>query len=108
MKQVSLLLTVLIAIFSILSIVFLWKQNLLLLTVLIFSAVLMLLIKKSKAELKTFIFCGVSGAIAESVAIRFGAWTYHNPDVIGIPIWLPVLWGIASVFIVRIYMFFRD
>ena len=38
---------------------------------------------------------------AEAVAIKFGAWQYSNPTALGVPIWLPLLWGSAIVFIKR-------
>lgn len=66
----------------------------------------MLLMNRSKKEFKTFIFCAFSGAIAEILAIIFGAWTYGNPNIVGIPIWLAVLRGITSIFIIRVYLFF--
>ncbi len=106
-KVISQIFTVLIAIASLISVAFLWKQNFILFIVLIILATLLLLMSRSKQELKTFIFCSFSGAIAEAFAISFGAWSYGNPTVIGIPIWLVVLWGIASIFIVRVYLFFN-
>jgi uncharacterized membrane protein YoaT (DUF817 family) len=109
MKHIfSQVLTGLIALASLLSVAFLWKHNLILLIVLILLATLMLLMNKSKRELKTFIFCAISGAIAEGFAVFLGAWTYANPNLLNIPIWLIVLWGIASVFVVRVYFFFGD
>ncbi len=109
MKQITnQIFTGLIAIASLISVAFLWKQNFILLITLMFLATLMLLMNKSKQELKTFIFCSFFGAIAEAFAIMFGAWNYGNPDIIGVPIWLIILWGIASIFIVRVYLFFKN
>lgn len=107
-KTINKILTGLIAMSSLLSVAFLWKDNLILTIVLIVLAILMLLMNRSKQELKTFIFCAFFGAMAEAFAIIFGTWTYGNPSLIGIPIWLIVLWGIASIFMVRIYLFFKD
>jgi len=100
--------TGIVAIASLVSVALLWKQNFILLIVLTILAALMLLMNKSKKEFKTFIFCAFFGAIAEAFAIIFGAWTYGNPNIIGIPIWLVILWGIASIFIVRVYLFFKN
>ncbi len=71
-------------------------------------AVLLLFVNRAKRELKIFLFCGFSGALAEAFAVFFGPWSYANPDFIGVPFWLFILWGIASVFIVRVYLFFKD
>ena len=62
----------------------------------------MLSINKSKVELTVFIRCGFLGAIAEGIAVYSGAWEYFNDSFLGIPIWLPVLWAIASIFILRV------
>ena len=40
------------------------------------------------------------GAVGESVCIYFGAWSYANPTYL-IPLWLPILWGLAALIIRR-------
>lgn len=100
--------TGLIAIATLLSVALLWEYNLILFIVLTTLTALMLLIKKSKQEMITFALCAFFGAIAESVAVLFGAWNYGNPNLLNIPIWLIVLWGIASIFIVRTYLLFEN
>lgn len=107
-QRINKIFTGLIAISSLVSVALLWRYNFILTIVLIILATLMLLMNKSKQEIKTFIFCAFSGALAEAFAIIFGAWTYGNPSFIGIPIWLIVLWGIASVFMSRVYVFFKN
>ena len=107
-KKVNQIFTGLIAISSLVSVALLWEYNFILTIVLIILATLMLLMNKSKQEIKTFVFCAFFGAMAEAFAIIFGAWTYGNPNFIGIPIWLIVLWGIASIFMVRVYLFFKN
>lgn len=41
------------------------------------------------------------GSIAEIICVYFGAWRYTNPTIFGIPIWLPIAWGVATVLIIR-------
>lgn len=77
-----------------------YEQPLLLTFLLVFISAGILFIRKSKEELILFISVGVSGAIAESFAIFFGAWNYTGNDWL-IPLWLPLLWGIAGVYIKR-------
>ena len=101
-------LTDIIGVLSLLSVVYLWKYNTFLTTILMLLSTLMLLIKKSKKEVKIFLFGAFFGSIAEAIAVSSGAWYYKNPSFIGIPIWLILLWGIASVYIVRIYQYFSD
>ncbi len=107
-QRINQIFTGLIAISSLISVALLWKYNFILTIALIILAILMLLMNKSKQEIKTFIFCAFFGAMAEAFAITFGTWTYGNTSFIGIPIWLIVLWGIASVFMVRVYLFFKN
>lgn len=78
-----------------------WKNNLLTLTLLILSSII-LLYKAKKEEYILFILCAISGAIAEIIAITGGAWTYNNNSFLGIPYWLPILWGIAGIFMYRV------
>jgi hypothetical protein len=44
----------------------------------------------------------VSGPLAESIGIHFGAWTYSHPVFIGIPLWLPFVWGNAGLYVLRL------
>lgn len=98
--------TGILAVISLLSVASMWDNNIVLFVMLLSTSVLMLSVEKSKQEVETFIFSAVFGASAECIAIIFGAWTYSNPDLFNIPIWLPFLWGIAAVFMVRVYKYF--
>ena len=99
--------TLLLSILSLLLVLFLWENNLLLFILLMIIGILMLLINKSKTELIVFLFFGFSGAIAEAIAIYCGIWEYANSSFLGIPIWLPVLWAIASIYMLRVASFIR-
>jgi uncharacterized membrane protein YoaT (DUF817 family) len=48
-------------------------------------------------DLRCFIFVVIVGTASEIVSVSFGAWTYNNPTFLGIPIWLPLTWGVASL-----------
>ncbi len=108
MSKYEKFLTSLIAVSSLLSVSFLWRNNFILTLVLVFLGCIMLLMNKSKKELKTFIFCGFMGALAESYGIFSGVWVYNNPNLLNFPVWLIFLWGIASIFMVRVYLSFKD
>lgn len=46
-------------------------------------------------------FCtALGGFLAEAASVAAGAWTYTFPDVIGLPLWLFVVWGISALFII--------
>jgi len=62
----------------------------------------MIIILKKIHYIIIFIFCGIAGAIAEIIGIYFGAWSYSKPFFYGIPIWLPFLWGIAALFLIKL------
>ena len=99
------IITVLLALAALLSVSFLWRHNIALSGVLTVVAGLLLLSSTSKRVLLyMFMFGAFSGAAAEALAIHFGTWTYANPSFVGIPLWLPLLWGIATVVIVRVYL----
>ncbi len=55
-----------------------------------------------KHDVYFFVVGTVLGPIGEVVAIYFGAWQYTNPTFLGIPMWLPIVWGLAAVLIKRI------
>ncbi|MEK6888083.1 MAG: hypothetical protein AABX14_04005 [Candidatus Aenigmatarchaeota archaeon] len=54
-----------------------------------------------KRDIILFVSGAIFGPLAETVAIHFGAWSYANPTLLGIPLWLPFGWGITIVMIVR-------
>ncbi|MEP7198636.1 MAG: hypothetical protein ABI874_02355, partial [Chloroflexota bacterium] len=80
----------------------LWPSPFLLAGVLLVMSALMLAIRRSSADVLLWGICGRLGAIAESFGIASGAWSYALPLVAGVPVWLPLIWGIAAVFIKEI------
>jgi hypothetical protein len=57
-----------------------------------------------------YLVCGFGGAIAESIAIRYGSrtWSYVEPtNFLAVPIWLVPLWSIAGVFIVCVHNYLK-
>jgi len=49
-----------------------------------------------------FIIGAIIGPIGEIVCVHFGVWQYTNPSFLGIPVWLPLAWGLAVVLVKRI------
>ena len=43
------------------------------------------------------LMAGIIGPGVEVVAICGGAWSYSVPFVLGVPIWLPLLWGLSGL-----------
>lgn len=46
-----------------------------------------------------FLITGIAGSVAEITAIQMGAWQYTDPAFMGIPLWLPLVWGSAGMYI---------
>lgn len=80
----------------------LWSNNLLLTTVLVASLLVGMKVWYKKYDIHFFIIGAIVGPLAEIVCIYFGTWTYANPSILGIPIWLPIVWGLATIIIKRI------
>ncbi len=87
---------------SIVAISLLYKNNLLLTLLLIAFWGICLKLWHTKRDFFFFVSGAIIGPVAEIIAIYFGAWHYTNPTQLGIPIWLPLAWGIFTVMIVRI------
>ncbi|HTE22641.1 MAG TPA: hypothetical protein VK674_06395 [Candidatus Limnocylindria bacterium] len=47
--------------------------------------------------IKVYLITALLGCAAEVICIQAGAWQYGSPQFLGIPIWLPFVWGNASV-----------
>ncbi|NIM47244.1 MAG: DUF2878 family protein [Candidatus Aenigmarchaeota archaeon] len=90
----------LIIIFSISFVALLWRDVVLLTAALLILAIFSLRHFHKKNDVIIFFMGAITGASAELVCIYFGAWKYTNPTYL-IPLWLPVLWGIAAIVIRR-------
>jgi hypothetical protein len=87
---------------------FFWRETLLLVTLLILLSVLMLKNEGDTAALYLYASAFVLGPLSEAVTIYFGAWSYADPHIFGFPIWLPFVWGNASLFFRRAHIFLQD
>lgn len=78
-------------------------ENTVLLAVLLFVAwSFALKFWHKKHDAYFFIVGAIIGTIGEIVAVSFGVWQYANPSFLGIPLWLPLAWGLGVVLIKRI------
>jgi len=75
----------------------LWRRPVVLTICLALLSATLLYKWHAKSDLVFYFVPFFLGPLAEGIAIYFGAWQYSKPLVL-IPIWLPVLWGIASLF----------
>lgn len=79
-----------------------FQDNLLLTAILIVAWAVGIKFWHKKNDVVFFIVGAVVGPMGEVVAIYYGAWHYTNPSFIGIPIWLPFAWGLATMLTKRI------
>lgn len=97
------LLTSVFSVLCLLLVSLFWREPLLLFSLLLANAAFMLSVGTSRRrDTAIFALCGIWGALSEAVAISFGAWSYPMPDFLGIPFWLPLVWGTAAVFLIRL------
>ena len=83
---------------------FLSNQYLLHSILLIFLAYIKHKIYPIKKELLWFIMICVGGAIVEILLVNIShAWNYSNPQFFGIPIWIPIFWGVVGTTMIVVY-----
>ena len=75
-----------------------YRQNLLLFAIMAAGWAIALKLFHTKEDITLLLSGAVIGAVAEIVAVRTGAWSYANPTVLGVPLWLPLLWGGSILF----------
>jgi hypothetical protein len=77
----------------------LWRHPLALTALLIATGVAIYALRPSRTSACVYFVGFLFGPLAEGVSIRTGAWEYASPTFLGIPLWLPFVWGIAALFI---------
>lgn len=50
---------------------------------------------------KAYVLTALIGFVAEAVIASFGICKYIFPDILGIPYWIPFLWGVVGLLIVN-------
>lgn len=86
---------------GVVAVVLLWQHNLVLSFVLLAAWFAAIQWWHEKRDIEIFVLAALFGPLAEIVAVHFGVWSYANPSFAGIPLWLPLLWGITGVLISR-------
>ncbi|MFA6214176.1 MAG: hypothetical protein WC717_02765 [Candidatus Micrarchaeia archaeon] len=94
----------LLAALSLLFVSFNWRSPFfLVLALLAIAATMILSGRHRKHDTLFFLLAGIWGVMSEAIAVNFGgAWQYSGSPILGVPLWLPILWGIAGIFLVRL------
>ena len=77
----------------------LWRHPLALTSLQIATGAAIYALRPSRTSACIYAVGFVFGPLAEGLAIQTGAWEYASPSVLGIPLWLPFVWGNAALFI---------
>jgi hypothetical protein len=77
----------------------LWRHPLALIALVVLTGAAIFALRPSRHAVAVYITAFVFGPIAEILAIGTGAWDYATPTVLGIPLWLPFVWGNAGLFL---------
>ncbi len=90
---------------AIASIIFLWKQALVLSVLLIALALVKRRILPIAREFHWYAGLTIGGAIVEIIMVNIGrAWSYVTPQVLNIPLWMPLFWGLVGTTSIVLYM----
>ena len=77
-------------------------QNNLLLTIILLLSFLLTLKFWRREDILLFFVGAIIGSVSEIIGTNSGVWRYTNPTFLGIPCWLPLVWGLSVVLIKRI------
>jgi hypothetical protein len=79
----------------------LWTYPVMLTVCYVFVSILILLKWHTRADVVAYAATAVLGPLGEAITIHYGAFTSSKPTLL-IPLWLPLLWGIAGFFLRRL------
>src|SRR5213595_129582 len=77
----------------------LWRHPVALIVLVLAVGVAIFLLRPTRPSLVVYAVGFIFGPSAEALGIHAGAWRYSSVDFLGIPIWLPFVWGNAALFI---------
>ena len=79
------------------SVLLLWKNNLLLLAMVLVECLLVLARWHERIDVSFFLVIAVFGTLAEVLFVRVGVWQYANPTLLGVPLWFPLAFGTTGL-----------
>ena len=81
---------------------YLWKNNILLMALLLIISAIVLIEFCSREEKVLYFVCFVLVPIFDLTLVPRNVWAYGNPTIYGVPIWIPFAYGLGTVMIVKI------
>jgi len=96
------------AVLTVVSVSLFWEAPLRLALFLVGISAVFLYFWGNREDVYLYALSAICGALAEAFAIGFNAWAYPLPNIAGIPLWLPFVWGMAGVFIKKVSLEIHD
>jgi len=81
---------------------YLWENNIILTISLILVSAFILIWFSSREEKILYFACFILGPLFDLLLVPRGVWSYANPTFYGVPLWLPIAYGLGTVVIVKI------
>lgn len=78
----------------------LWVHPLILTGCYALISILILFKWHTRADVVAYAATAILGPLGEAISVHHGAWAYSKPAFL-IPLWLPLLWGVAGFFLRR-------
>ena len=79
----------------------LWRYPVALVALLLVTAAAIFIIRPNATSVVVYATAFFFGPAAEAVSITTGAWAYHSDNFLGVPVWLPFVWGNAGLFLLN-------
>lgn len=90
------ILTILLYLATFVTVMVYWKKDVIALTILIILSLILNIVTKWRL-FKPWLIGAILGTLSEIICIKAGAWRYSNPRFLSVPVWLPFVWGNASI-----------
>jgi hypothetical protein len=93
---------ILISLFCIFVPALFYKNNTVTLVLFLIGTAVALSLWHDKIDCLFFGMGMIAGVVTESVCVNFGVWSYANPQIFGLPVWLILAWGLFMLVINRV------
>ncbi len=88
-----------LAFLTMLATALLWREGVFLVVLLFAIGCILMWLNREQRLWPIYLGTFIGGPLAEAIVIAFGGWTYADSHFLGIPFWLPFIWGNAGVYI---------
>jgi hypothetical protein len=87
---------------AIFTVALLWRNNAILFIFLLIECAITMKLWHEKYDIVYFLVAAILGPLGEIICIYYGTWNYASPTLLGIPMWLPLVWGFTGIVLTRI------